>query len=38
MAASMTTAFDSSGALFAIPLAMIFLTALAMLVSGVDSD
>ncbi len=38
MAASVTTAFDQSGALFAIPLAVIFLTALALMVVGVDSD
>lgn len=38
MAASVTTAFDQSGALFAIPLAVIFLTALAMMVVGLDSD
>jgi low temperature requirement protein LtrA len=38
MAASVTTAFDQSGALFAIPLAIIFLTALAMMVIGLDSD
>ena len=38
MAASVTTAFDQSGALFAIPLAIIFLTALAMMVVGLDSD
>ena len=38
MAASVTTAFDQSGALFAIPLAIIFLTALAMMVLGLDSD
>ena len=37
MAASIQTAFDQSGALFAIPLAVIFLTALAMLVVGLDS-
>ncbi len=37
MAASIQTAFDQSGALFAIPLAVIFLTALAMLVLGLDS-
>jgi low temperature requirement protein LtrA len=37
MAASVTTAFDQSGALFAIPLAIIFLTALALMVVGVDS-
>jgi low temperature requirement protein LtrA len=38
MAASVTTAFDQSGALFAIPLAIIFLTALAMMVVGLDND
>jgi low temperature requirement protein LtrA len=37
MAASVQTAFDKSGALFAIPLAVIFLTALAMLVLGLDN-
>ena len=37
MAASIKTAFEQSGALFAIPLAVIFLTALAMLVVGLDS-
>jgi low temperature requirement protein LtrA len=37
MAASIQTAFDQSGALFAIPLAIIFLSALAMLVSGLDN-
>jgi len=38
MAAAIQTAFDQSGALFAIPLAVIFLAALAMLVLGLDSD
>lgn len=38
MAASITTAFDQSGALFAIPLAVIFLTALGMLVVGLDNE
>jgi low temperature requirement protein LtrA len=38
MAASVQSAFDSSGALFAIPLAVIFLTALALMVVGLPSD
>jgi low temperature requirement protein LtrA len=38
MAASIQTAFDESGGLFAIPLAVIFLTALAMMVLGLDRD
>ena len=37
MAASISTAFDQSGPLFAIPLAVIFLTALGMLVVGLDN-
>jgi low temperature requirement protein LtrA len=37
MAASIQTAFHQSGALFAVPLAVIFLTALAMLVLGLDN-
>lgn len=37
MAASIQTAFEQSGALFAIPLAVIFLTALSMMVLGLDS-
>jgi low temperature requirement protein LtrA len=37
MAASVQTAFDQSGVLFAVPLAVIFLTALAMLVMGLDN-
>ena len=38
MAASISTAFDQGGGLFAIPLAIIFLAALAMMVLGVDPD
>lgn len=38
MAASISTAFEQGGGLFAIPLAIIFLAALAMLVLGVDPD
>jgi low temperature requirement protein LtrA len=38
MAASVSTAFDQGGGLFAIPLAIIFLTALAMMVLGVAPD
>jgi low temperature requirement protein LtrA len=37
MAASIQTAFDASGALFAIPLAVIFLSALAMMLIGVET-
>lgn len=37
MAAAVETAFDSSGALFAIPLAVIFLMALAVLVTGYET-
>jgi low temperature requirement protein LtrA len=38
MAASISTAFEQGGELFAIPLAVIFLAALAMLVLGVGDD
>ena len=38
MVASVQTAFDSSGALFAVPLAVIFLTALALMVVGLPND
>ncbi len=37
MAASIQTAFDGSGALFAIPLAVIFLAALGMMLQGVET-
>ncbi len=37
MAASIQTAFDGSGPLFAIPLAVIFLAALGMMLNGVDT-
>lgn len=36
MAAAVTTAFDDGGALFAVPLAVIFVAALAMMVSGLE--
>jgi low temperature requirement protein LtrA len=38
MAASVTTALGDGGALFAVPLAIIFLTALGMMVIGLDRD
>lgn len=38
MAAAVTTALGAGGALFAIPLAIIFLTALGMMVLGLDSE
>ena len=37
MAASIQTAFDASGALFAIPLAVIFLSALGMMLTGAET-
>lgn len=38
MAASVQTAFDQSGAMFAIPVAVIFLAALALMVLGLDNS
>jgi hypothetical protein len=38
MAASISTAFDQGGGLFAIPLAIIFLSALAMMILGLAPD
>ncbi len=38
MAASVQTAFDQSGVLFAIPLAVIFLMAIALMVVGIPND